>query len=1048
MMGGFLWLSGICSLVYQMVWLKEFRLLFGASTTATAAVLAVFMGGLGFGALYWGKMVERSRRPLRFYALIELATAASVALTPVVLVVARWLYLSTGGVVTLGTQLAMVAHVVLTAVVLGLPCFLMGGNLPAAARFVCEENDSARGSTGLIYGLNALGALIGVVLGTFWLLEQLGLQMSLLAAVALNGCIGGLAWLASHREQETESIAAVEDDIQSSASPAPERGGLPFRLVLAGAFVSGFVFFLCELVWYRMLAPLTGSSTYGFGIVLMVALAGIGVGGVLYRWVFERRSRLVGPHAFAAITLLQALVVIAPFAMGDRIAVLAFYANEMRGMGFSGQILAWTLITAALVLLPAILSGVQFPLLVGLAGRGRSLVGRDLGATYAANTVGAISGSLLGGLILIPSLSAEGCWLIAAGLLVLAAAVALWFGREQNRCRWRVMGPALGLASLVVGLMVFTDGPTSVWRHTPIGYGRIEALPDTPAQQEAWMRLNRRRVEAEFEGRESSIAVVSSQGRAFYVNGKSDGSGMGDAPTQTMLGLTSAILHPHPRRSLVVGLGTGTTAGWMADIEGMERVDVVELEPAMGEVARDYFEPVNRGVMDKPNVNVIYWDAREVLLAGEERYDLIVSEPSNPYRAGISTLYTKEFYEATKERLAESGIFTQWLQSYEIDTQTVRTVAATVASVFPNVEVWSSQGSDLLFICHLSAPNYTREHLERTIAREPFASALEKVWHTHTVEGFLGHHLASDPVSRYIREQGETINTDDKNRLEYAFTRALMHGTRFSAFDLLKTAQIMKCDLPPHLAGSIDSSVFSRARLQLLAKDTDDFPISQELKGEDKRWATAVRATVARRYPEALSLWPREVSDDPFELLLRAECVSYAGTHEQAQPLAQALKDRWPVAVAFMNGHLAMRAGRHEEASQHLAAGFRRYQSDPWVPERLAASSLSLVRTLAKTEPGFASALFDMVREPFVLRQHDELRREALVAIAGKLPPSLQIEAVDQWGDSHPWSESFLAFRAGALVAAGDARGSSAQRDLEKRRAQEDRTFLEAMRSQ
>ena len=186
------------------------------------------------------------------------------------------------------------------------------------------------------------------------------------------------------------------------------------------------------------------------------------------------------------------------------------------------------------------------------------------------------------------------------------------------------------------------------------------------------------------------MAIVGSEALAFYVNGMCDGNAIEDVGTQIMLGLIGGALHPQPQTALVVGLGTGETAGWLAEVPSIERVDVVELEPAVQEMARRC-RAVNRDVLANPKVRLIFNDAREVLLTTAGRYDLIVCEPSNPYRSGIANLFTREFYLAGRDRLNDGGMFVQWVQAYEIDQRTMRTVFATFKSVFPHVEVWQSQ---------------------------------------------------------------------------------------------------------------------------------------------------------------------------------------------------------------------------------------------------------------------------------------------------------------------------------------------------------------------
>src|SRR6185503_14172022 len=296
-----------------------------------------------------------------------------------------------------------------------------------------------------------------------------------------------------------------------------------------------------------------------------------------------------------------------------------------------------------------------------------------LGDAYFWNTAGAITGALAGGFGLLPLLTAPGCWREVALLLTVLALAAVL--RDPGHPRWAL--GALGLGAAAVGLTLLAAGPTAVWRHSGIGVGRAAAPTATDRNaRRAWIHQVRRSVGWEREGVESSVAVESVAALSFVVNGKVDGNARGDAPTQVMGGLLGPLLRPGARRSLVVGLGTGSTAGWLAAAPGMQRTDVVELEPAIREVARRC-DPVSRQAMQNPAVRVITGDAREVLMAGRERYDLVFSEPSNPYRAGVASLFTREFYRAVESRLEPDGLFLQWLQAYDVDEGTVSTVVAT-----------------------------------------------------------------------------------------------------------------------------------------------------------------------------------------------------------------------------------------------------------------------------------------------------------------------------------------------------------------------------------
>ena len=467
----------------------------------------------------------------------------------------------------------------------------MGGTLPAAARAVGGDEDAGRRRVAVLYGINTLGAVTGALLATFALLERLGADATLWAAAVLNAVVGGCAlWIA-------RAYPAVFDK-QVSVAPAVDRevrrSGYVRLLIFATAAVAGMAFLLMELVWYRMLAPLLGGTTYTFGLILAVALLGIGLGGTAYAlWGRKQPPALSG---LALTCILEALCVAIPFALGDQLAVLAGGLREWGTLGFGGLVLSWSVVVGIVVLPTAVVAGYQFPLLIALLGPGARQLGLDVGWTYAWNTLGAILGALLGGFALLPWLSAPGAWqLVVVLLAVLGGGIAAfaWVSSRQEGESAEWIGLQSGLAvvlAVVAASLLLVTGPTAAWRHTPIGAGLKMLANLSDNEIRGWMQGQRRAVRWEREGIESSVAIrVSDRGPVLFLNGKSEGSAVGDASTQIMSGMIGAILHPQPRNALVIGLGTGSTAGWLAAIDAMERVDVVELEAAVVEAASAFW---------------------------------------------------------------------------------------------------------------------------------------------------------------------------------------------------------------------------------------------------------------------------------------------------------------------------------------------------------------------------------------------------------------------------------------------------------------------------
>ena len=338
-----LFASGACALAYQTAWTREFRLIFGASTAASAAVVAVFMGGLGLGGWLIGPRADQRPNPLLFYARLEALVAVTAAATPWLLALVREAYIGLGGTVRLGPHFGMLARLLLAGLVLLVPTLLAGGTLGAAARAVEDEGDAGRRATAVLYGVNTLGAVAGCMATTFFMLETFGTHRTLWLASLANLLIAVVAGALARSLGPTNPRPGVNED----PKPLGTRAAASPRFVLAAAAVVGFAFFLMELVWYRMLGPILGGTVYTFGLVLAVALAGIAIGGLAYPLVIGRRAPSL--TMFAATCLAEAACLAIPYAIGDRLALLALRLRPGPAAGLWVYVEGWTVVTAIVV---------------------------------------------------------------------------------------------------------------------------------------------------------------------------------------------------------------------------------------------------------------------------------------------------------------------------------------------------------------------------------------------------------------------------------------------------------------------------------------------------------------------------------------------------------------------------------------------------------------------------------------------------------------------------------------------------------------------------
>ncbi len=1015
-----LFLSGLGSLVLQVGWMREFRLIFGASTAASAAVVAIFMGGLGIGSALWGTRVDRLRNPLRFYALLELGVFLSAAASPWTIGLVRSMYIAVGGQSALGLVGATAARLAGAAAVLAIPTVLMGGTLPAAVRAVTGQQDHQRRGTAVLYAFNTLGAVAGAAGAAFWLLPTLGTRHTLWAASLVELAVSAGAWFLSRRlhieaaapepEQVTVQLLSRQE---RSKSESPNVTTIPHALIYMAAAVVGFAFFLMELVWYRMLGPILGGTTYTFGLLLAIALLGIGIGSACYPVIFRRRRPTLG--AFALTCGLEAVLIAVPFALGDRLAVQSAVWAEQSD-SFLGSVMDWASIAGVVVFPTALIAGLQYPILVALLGQGRQQIGRQVGLCGAWNTAGAIAGSLAGGFGVLPLLSAPGAWrLVVVVLALTGTAAAVQAARQAaggSLVQWRQLRPlALPVAAATISLMLLlADGPTAVWRHSGIGAKRFNLPAErTPNAWRDWMHSRRRYVVWQADGVEASIGLVADNSLAFFVNGKSDGDALGDAGTQIMLGLLPAFLHGQPSRALVVGLGTGESAGWLAEVGSIERVDVVELEPAVDEMAR-CCAAVNFNVLEHSKVHRVYNDAREVLLTGRERYDIIASEPSNPYRAGVANLFTQEFYTACRNRLAADGLFVQWLQGYEVDLQTVHVVLSTLRSVFPAVEVWQSQGGDLLLVCGSQPMVLDLATLRARLEVRPFRSGVAYAWRATDLEGVLARYIAGPTLlDHWTPDTPWPPNTDDHNLVEYGFARTLGKHTDFSIDGLSELAREAHADRPAHVGGEANWELVEDHKQvfrNLWFNDTHLSPDATTHRG--------TRARVLRAYnsgdPASMTrLWESAGYEPVFPTEVALLALGYADQGDaRGLPLLERLRDYFPVEAAAIEVHLLWRQGQFDRAREQLEKMLQMLQQHPWGLSHTVELALLVAEDIARRDRQVAPRLYTALSQPFAAYAYNNERLTALLGVAYAINGAAVVETIQMLEPWVPWTRSFL----------------------------------------
>jgi spermidine synthase len=755
-------LSGAAGLVYQVAWSKALGQVFGHTVYAIATVLAVFMGGLALGSALLGRWGERFSNSIALYGWIELIIAAAGALSLAGLALVRQIYFQTYDLVSGSLVTLLALRFAGAAIVLLLPTFLMGGTLPILVHGLTRSSAELGRRVSRLYWVNTLGAVAGTFAAGFFLLPELGLRQTAGVAVALNILAGAIALLMA-RGQAAPQAAAAE------AAPAP-AAKLELRtpaFLLAGFALVGATAMAYEICWSRLLSTTLGSSTYAFTLMLGTFLAGIVLGSLLFDlWASPQRQ--ITTRTFALTQTLTAAAALAFLVFFQQLPEIVPPILTATNKSFTGLILA-QFVTSALAMLPAaVIFGFNFPVVtVLIAGRPESggHHGAAVGRAYAANTLGAILGAVLAGFFLVPLVGAfrlvalaaianlllavyllvreaPRAWLTAAAnaLLILGVAVAAFSGAFYNR------------ALAVYGTVLYFD-----WYE-----GKL-----TLAEQAATTDL----LFAE-DGLNATISAVRTEDYvAIRSNGKVDASNR-DRITQLLAGHLGLLFHPTPKRVLIIGFGSGMTVSAVARHPDVERIDCVEIEPAVIRAA-PHLESLNRNVLADPRVHITLDDARNFLLTTRNHYDVIISEPSNPWIAGVSSLFTDEFYREAKARLNPGGIFVQWVQAYSLYPDDFRMVLGTFVPHFPQVTMWRGEPPDYLLLAQAAPAPLTLERLRGQWENPALRGDFDEL-QIKRPEALLAYHRLDDGALRLLASGAKHRNTDDRTLLEYRAPRALL----------------------------------------------------------------------------------------------------------------------------------------------------------------------------------------------------------------------------------------------------------------------------------
>ncbi|MDZ3992143.1 fused MFS/spermidine synthase [Pseudomonas sp. Teo4] len=727
-----LFVSGAAGLVYQVLWIKQLSLVVGVEVHAVATGISAFFAGLALGGLLFGRWADRLQRPVRLYVVLELAVAllglgATLGLAQ-----------AAGPFARLEASVGLLAWA-LPFVLVGLPALLMGGTLPVLARALTPASGQLAEAGGRLYAANTAGAIAGTLLAAFVLLPRLGVTGSACAAASLNLLAALWAWLARGRD------ATLAQPCNAPSTPRSAQARLAVGLYcIAGGVALGY-----EVVWSQSIVPFMSTRAFAFAVVLATYLGGLLAGSALYA---RRADRIRDPWGlFGLLIAIAGLLALLQLAGLGRWLVLAqtqaeLVALQVTGSELAGMCARFAVAALCMVFLPTTLLGAAFPLALRLAVDSGH-VGRDVGAVVALNTLGGIVGVLLTGFVLVPQLGLVRTLGMLAGIAALVGLVAVWRGKGVRRPA--VVG--VGLVALATLLVALSTPPQRL----------AELLPGARNGQLTYYH----------EGKGGTVAVVTQgrQGQNFsrlYIQGVSNtGDAMPSLRYMRLQALLPLLIHSgEPRSALVIGFGTGITAGAMLRYPGLERSVVAELLPEVLQAA-PRFNGNYAAVVD-PRLDIRLRDGRRELLRSEERYDLVTLEPPPPSAAGVVNLYSRDFYQLAAARLQPAGLVAQWLPLPTQNDEDSRSLVRSFIDVFPHATLWTTELHEMLLIGSLQPLQLDVPRIRQRLAQAPVAQTLAEVG-VDSAQALLSTWVTDRAgLERYAANALPV--TDDQPRIEYA----------------------------------------------------------------------------------------------------------------------------------------------------------------------------------------------------------------------------------------------------------------------------------------
>jgi spermidine synthase len=766
--------SGAAGLIYELVWVRELIFVFGGTTYAITTVLVAFMAGLGLGSFLAGRWCYRLHRPGRVYGALEIAIGLYALSVPLLLNVAEPMYRSLYPHLAGMPWLLNLVRFCVGGLVLVVPTTFMGATLPVLVRYLTLRGRALGRSVGHLYGINTFGAVLGTVSAGFWLIPTLGLTHSTWLAATINVLIGltalGLLRHAVTPAPLKKAPSKPRRPAEPTSPPLPVTQLQRIRpAILAGFAVSGFAAMVYQITWTRALVMSVGSTTYSFTCILAAFILGLALGSLaIARWVDRWKNPA---RVFGVLEIIIGLVAVLIVPIHGQVPLIvqslvsAHYYDYLTLMSWQFALII------AVTFVPTFLMGAIFPLVTRALAVAGDEPGAATGRAYAVNTIGTITGSFLAGFALIRSdvLGVQNSIILASllngavglTLVVLAPPAA---GRTLLR---RALVPTAALLLIPIVACAAGRWDRNILTLAPFLNRGAEAP--------------QREILHYAEGVDLTVVVEHPPGQpqalTITINGKPDAStNIVDVTTNLLLAHLPALLAPEARTACMVGLGSGLSLGALSRHSSFERIDCVEISSDVVEAAAHFASFNYKVLTDDPRVSLILADGRNHLLLTDRTYDLIITQPPNPWVSGVSNLFTREYFELGRRRLSDRGLMAAWLQGYKMSVADFQMVVRTLFEVFEHVSLWELGEDDFLMITSRQPQKIALDEFVRRLRVPTVRADLYRVG-IRRPEQILGRYITSDePLRAWVA--AAPVHTDDNALLEFSAPRHMYVGTR------------------------------------------------------------------------------------------------------------------------------------------------------------------------------------------------------------------------------------------------------------------------------